>query len=71
MIFRLREFFLFVALLLVNQAGFGGKTRWTCSIGSSTYQNAALLPNPANDAAAVAQERWFRFGRFTPRSSGS
>ena len=53
MIFRLREFFLFVALLLVNQAAAAEK-RVALVVGNSTYQNAALLPNPANDAAAVA-----------------
>jgi uncharacterized caspase-like protein len=50
---KLRGFFLAAALLLVCQPAWATK-RVALVLGNSTYQNAAPLPNPANDAAAVA-----------------
>ncbi len=49
----LRGFFLAAALLLVCQPAWATK-RVALVLGNSSYQNAAPLPNPANDAAAVA-----------------
>jgi uncharacterized caspase-like protein len=46
-------FFLAAALLLVCQPAWATK-RVALVLGNSTYQNAAPLPNPTNDAAAVA-----------------
>lgn len=45
--------FLAAALLLVCQPAWAEK-RVALVIGNSNYKNAALLPNPANDAAAIA-----------------
>jgi len=45
--------FLVAALLLACQPALAEK-RVALVIGNSNYKNAALLPNPANDAAAIA-----------------
>jgi uncharacterized caspase-like protein len=50
---ELRGFFLAAALLLVCQPAWATK-RVALVLGNSAYQNAARLPNPVNDAAAVA-----------------
>jgi uncharacterized caspase-like protein len=50
---KLHGFFLAAALLLVSQPAWAIK-RVALVLGNSAYQNAARLPNPANDAAAVA-----------------
>jgi hypothetical protein len=55
---RARQTWLFLALLLsslimANAEAFA-TTRVALVIGNSAYQNVAQLPNPANDAAAVA-----------------
>jgi uncharacterized caspase-like protein len=50
---KLRGFFLAAALLLVSQPAWALK-RVALVLGNSAYQNAARLPNPANDATAVA-----------------
>jgi uncharacterized caspase-like protein len=47
------RFFLVAALLLVCQPASAEK-RVALVIGNSNYKNAAALPNPANDAAAIA-----------------
>ena len=47
------RFFLVAALLLVCQPAFAEK-RVALVVGNSNYKNAAALPNPANDAAAIA-----------------
>jgi hypothetical protein len=47
------KFFLVAALLLVCQPASAEK-RVALVVGNSNYKNAAVLPNPANDAAAVA-----------------
>jgi Caspase domain len=47
------RFFLVVTLLLACQPALAVK-RVALVVGNSNYKNAALLPNPANDAAAVA-----------------
>jgi uncharacterized caspase-like protein len=47
------KFFLVAALLLVCQPASAEK-RVALVVGNSNYKNAAMLPNPANDAAAVA-----------------
>jgi caspase domain-containing protein len=44
---------LFLALLFVSQPASAEK-RVALVIGNSNYKNAATLPNPANDAAAIA-----------------
>ena len=43
-----------LAVCLANQSALAGK-RVALVIGNSNYQNVAALPNPANDAAAIAQ----------------
>ncbi len=48
-----RRLFLVAALLLICQPAFAEK-RVALVIGNSNYKNAAVLPNPTNDAAAVA-----------------
>jgi len=48
-----REFFLLAAVLLVCQPASAEK-RVALVVGNSHYKNAALLPNPANDAAAFS-----------------
>jgi uncharacterized caspase-like protein len=50
---KLRGFFLVAALLLVCQPAWATK-RVALVLGNSAYQNAVRLPNPVNDAAAVA-----------------
>jgi len=50
---RFCGFFLVAALVLVCQPALAEK-RVALVIGNSSYKNAALLPNPANDAAAIA-----------------
>jgi uncharacterized caspase-like protein len=50
---KLRGFFLAAALLLVCQPAWATK-RVALVLGNSAYQNAARLPNPINDATAVA-----------------
>jgi uncharacterized caspase-like protein len=50
---RFCGFFLVAALLLACQPALAEK-RVALVIGNSNYKNAALLPNPANDAAAIA-----------------
>ena len=47
------KLFLVVALLFVCQPALAEK-RVALVVGNSNYKNAAVLPNPANDAAAVA-----------------
>ena len=47
------QLFLVAALLLVCQPA-SATTRVALVVGNSNYKNAAVLPNPANDAAAVA-----------------
>ena len=49
----LPKFFLLAALLLVCQPALAEK-RVALVVGNSRYENAPLLPNPANDAAAIA-----------------
>ena len=50
---RLYVFFLAAALLLACQPAWATK-RVALVVGNSNYQNAPLLSNPANDAAAIA-----------------
>jgi uncharacterized caspase-like protein len=50
---KLGGFFLAAALLLVCQPAWATK-RVALVLGNSAYQNAARLPNPINDATAVA-----------------
>jgi uncharacterized caspase-like protein len=50
---RFYGFVLVAALLLACQPALAEK-RVALVIGNSNYKNAALLPNPANDAAAIA-----------------
>jgi uncharacterized caspase-like protein len=50
---KLRGFFLAAALLLVCQPAWATR-RVALVLGNSAYQNAARLPNPVNDATAVA-----------------
>ncbi len=50
---RYYGFFLVAALMLVCQPAWAEK-RVALVIGNSNYKNAAMLPNPANDAAAIA-----------------
>ena len=47
------RFFFIAALLLVCQPASAEK-RVALVLGNSNYKNAAVLPNPVNDAAAVA-----------------
>src|SRR5690349_17242465 len=47
------RFLLLVALLSVCHPAFAEK-RVALVVGNSHYDNAPLLPNPANDAAAIA-----------------
>src|ERR1700688_2713574 len=47
------RFFFIAALLLVCQPASAAK-RVALVLGNSNYKNAAVLPNPVNDAAAVA-----------------
>jgi uncharacterized caspase-like protein len=49
----LPKFFLLAALLLMCQPALADK-RVALVVGNSHYENAPLLPNPANDAAAIA-----------------
>ena len=42
------------ALLVLTAEPASATKRVALVIGNSTYQNAPLLPNPANDAAAIA-----------------
>ena len=52
---QIKLFALLVGALLVLTAEPASATkRVALVIGNSTYQNAPLLPNPANDAAAIA-----------------
>jgi uncharacterized caspase-like protein len=48
-----RRYFLIAALLLVCQPASAEK-RVALVVGNSNYKNAAVLPNPVNDAAAIA-----------------
>ena len=48
-----RRYLLVAALLLACQPAFAEK-RVALVLGNSNYKNAAMLPNPGNDAAAVA-----------------
>jgi uncharacterized caspase-like protein len=50
---KFRGFFLVATLLLVCQPAWAMK-RVALVVGNSNYKNAAQLPNPANDAAALA-----------------
>ena len=47
------KLFLVVGLLFVCQPALAEK-RVALVVGNSNYKNAAALPNPANDAAAIA-----------------
>jgi hypothetical protein len=47
------RYFFIAALLLVCQPASAEK-RVALVLGNSNYKNAAVLPNPVNDAAAVA-----------------
>ena len=52
---QIRLFALVLGALLVLTAEPASATkRVALVVGNSTYQNAPLLPNPANDAAAIA-----------------
>jgi uncharacterized caspase-like protein len=51
--FKLRGFLIAAALLLVCQPASAAK-RVALVLGNSAYQNVTRLPNPVNDAAAVA-----------------
>lgn len=50
---KLRGFFLAAALMLVCQPAWATR-RVALVLGNSAYQNAVRLPNPVNDATAVA-----------------
>ena len=52
---QIKSFALLLGALLILTAGPAAATkRVALVVGNSTYQNAPLLPNPANDAAAIA-----------------